>query len=70
MTDAKPSPQPPRPGFPATRMRRLRQLPGVRRLVQQTRLAPANLVLPLFVRTSAAAMRSSLTFGNHWLAAM
>ena len=38
------------PAFPATRMRRLRYQPAVRRLVQETRLAPANLVLPLFVR--------------------
>ncbi len=36
--------------FPATRLRRLRYLPAVRRLVQQTTLSPANLVLPLFVR--------------------
>lgn len=33
-----------------TRLRRLRQHPGVRRLVQQTRLSPTELVLPLFVR--------------------
>ena len=38
------------PGFPTTRLRRLRYHPGVRRLVRQTRLSPANLILPLFVR--------------------
>lgn len=38
------------PRFPTTRMRRLRYHPAVRRLVRQTRLSPANLVLPLFVR--------------------
>ncbi len=37
-------------GFPAVRMRRLRATPGMRRLVAQTRLHPADLVLPLFVR--------------------
>ena len=37
-------------GFPTTRMRRLRMHPAVRRLVRETTLAPANLILPLFVR--------------------
>src|ERR1700679_657929 len=36
--------------FPSTRLRRLRYLPAMRQLVQQTVLSPANLVLPLFVR--------------------
>jgi len=36
--------------FPTTRLRRLRQHPAVRELVRETRLAPANFVLPLFVR--------------------
>jgi porphobilinogen synthase len=36
--------------FPTTRLRRLRYNPAVRELVRQTRLSPANLVLPLFVR--------------------
>ena len=34
---------------PIHRPRRLRQSPGVRRLVAETRLHPANLVLPMFV---------------------
>ena len=38
------------PGFPTTRLRRLRYHPLVRELVRETRLAPANFVLPLFVR--------------------
>ena len=38
------------PGFPTTRMRRLRYNPAVRRLVADVHLAPANLILPLFVR--------------------
>ena len=37
-------------GFPTSRPRRLRQSPAVRRLVAQTRLHPAQLVLPVFVR--------------------
>ncbi len=40
----------PRPGFPTTRLRRLRYNPAVRRLVGQTRLATEELILPLFVR--------------------
>lgn len=37
-------------GFPATRLRRLRYHPAVRNLIRQTRIEPANLILPLFVR--------------------
>lgn len=40
--------------FPATRPRRLRGTPALRRLVAQTHLAPAQLVLPVFVREGAA----------------
>lgn len=36
--------------FPIQRLRRLRASPGLRALVRETRLHPANLVLPLFVR--------------------
>ena len=36
--------------FPDVRMRRLRQSPAMRRLVAETRLHPADLVLPMFVR--------------------
>jgi porphobilinogen synthase len=36
--------------FPITRLRRLRYHPAVRALVRETRLSPANLILPLFVR--------------------
>jgi len=36
--------------FPSTRLRRLRYHPRIRELVRQTRLSPADLVLPLFVR--------------------
>ena len=41
---------PAKPSFPTTRMRRLRYHPAVRRLVQETRLTPADMILPLFVR--------------------
>ena len=45
------TPEHPAAGFPTTRLRRLRYSPAVRRLVQETALQPANLVLPLFVRS-------------------
>jgi porphobilinogen synthase len=38
------------PGFPVVRPRRLRATPALRRLTQQTRVHPAELILPLFVR--------------------
>lgn len=38
------------PRFPQTRMRRLRQNPLVRNLVQEHRVHPGRLILPLFVR--------------------
>jgi porphobilinogen synthase len=41
-------------GFPAVRMRRLRTSPAVRRLVAETRLNPAELVLPVFVKEGLA----------------
>ena len=37
-------------GYPAARPRRLRRTAPLRRLVAQTRLAPADLILPMFVR--------------------
>ncbi|MYV99465.1 porphobilinogen synthase [Streptomyces sp. SID3343] len=40
-------------GFPAHRPRRLRTSPAVRRLVAETRLHPADLILPMFVREGA-----------------
>jgi porphobilinogen synthase len=38
--------------FPTARPRRLRRTPAIRRLVAQTRLHPADLVLPMFVKES------------------
>ena len=40
-------------GFPVVRPRRLRSGPAIRRLVAQTRVSPADLVLPVFVREGA-----------------
>ena len=44
-------------GFPTHRPRRLRQTPALRALVAQTRLHPAELVLPVFVREGATQAR-------------
>jgi porphobilinogen synthase len=38
------------PGFPTSRLRRLRRTPALRRLVSEVTLRPADLVLPMFVR--------------------
>ncbi len=44
-------------GFPAVRMRRLRRFPAMRRMVAETRVAPADLVLPMFVKEGLQAPR-------------
>ncbi|SHH03898.1 porphobilinogen synthase [Streptoalloteichus hindustanus] len=41
--------------WPVARPRRLRTTPALRRLVAETRLSPADLVLPLFVKENATA---------------
>ncbi len=41
-------------GFPTVRPRRLRATPALRRLTQETRVHPAQLILPLFAREGAA----------------
>ena len=43
------------PSGPVLRPRRLRQSPAIRRLVAETRLHPAELVLPVFVREGVSA---------------
>ncbi|HNC75596.1 MAG TPA: porphobilinogen synthase [Elusimicrobiota bacterium] len=43
--------------FPATRLRRLRTTAAARRLVRETRLSPADLVWPLFVRSGRGLRR-------------
>jgi porphobilinogen synthase len=40
--------------FPTTRLRRLRYNPVIRELVKETRISPADLILPLFVRPGKA----------------
>src|SRR5690349_22883628 len=40
--------------YPTVRPRRLRRTPAIRRLVAQTRLHAADLVLPMFVKESLA----------------
>ena len=58
----------PRYGFPTTRLRRLRYNPAVRRLVGSTRLHPAELVLPLFVRPGENVRREIAAMpGNYQL---
>lgn len=42
-------------GFPVVRMRRLRRTPALRRLVQEARLHPAQLVWPLFIKAKGEA---------------
>src|SRR4051812_14523814 len=44
--------------FPATRMRRLRRTAVLRDLVRETRLEPADLVLPLFVEAGLEGRRA------------
>ncbi len=51
--------------FPTTRLRRLRYHPGVRRLVRQTRISPANLILPLFVRPGQGVRQEIAAMPGH-----
>jgi len=53
------------PGFPTTRLRRLRYHPAVRRLIRATRLDPAQLVLPLFVRPGENLRREISSMPGH-----
>jgi porphobilinogen synthase len=56
----------PEPGFPTTRLRRLRYSPAVRRLVRRTRLAAEQLILPLFVRPGVGLRREIASMpGNY-----
>jgi porphobilinogen synthase len=41
--------------FPTTRLRRLRRTSGIRQMVRETRLTPADLIQPLFVRHGGGA---------------
>jgi porphobilinogen synthase len=44
--------------YPNVRPRRLRRTPAMRRLVEETRVAPADLILPVFVREGLAEPRA------------
>jgi porphobilinogen synthase len=52
--------------FPATRLRRLRYHPRIRQLVQETRLAAGNLVLPLFVHAGSRIRRPIESLPGHF----
>ena len=54
------------PGFPTTRLRRLRQNPAIRRLVQQTRLSAGELILPLFVRQGTSFRQPIASMPGHF----
>ncbi|MEX2138281.1 MAG: porphobilinogen synthase [Pirellulales bacterium] len=52
--------------FPSTRLRRLRYHPAVRELVRETRIAPQNLVLPLFARPGRGEKRPIVSMSGHF----
>lgn len=54
------------PGFPTVRLRRLRYHPAVRRMVQEIRLSPSNLILPLFVRPGKGERRPIASMPGHF----
>jgi len=62
----QPSEITPGPGFPITRLRRLRYHPGVRRLVRHTTLSPASLILPLFVRPGTGVRQEISSMPGHF----
>jgi porphobilinogen synthase len=53
-------------GFPTTRLRRLRYHPLVRELVREVRLAPANFILPLFVREGKSIKQAIGSMPGHF----
>jgi len=53
-------------GFPTTRLRRLRYHPAVRSLVRETSLSPANLILPLFVRSGENVRQEISAMPGHY----
>ncbi len=52
--------------FPTTRLRRLRYHPAIRQLVRETHLSPAQLILPLFVRTGTGQRREIASMPGHY----
>jgi porphobilinogen synthase len=55
----------PSAAFPTVRMRRLRQHPRIRELVQAVNLSPKNMVLPLFVRPGQGIRRPIAALPGH-----
>jgi porphobilinogen synthase len=53
--------------FPVTRMRRLRRSAGVRDLVRETRVSPADLIQPYFVRHGSGEEEIPSMPGQHHL---
>jgi porphobilinogen synthase len=51
--------------FPTTRLRRLRQNPAVRSLVQNVRLSPKSLILPLFARAGISRRQPIASLPRH-----
>ncbi len=54
-----------RAGFPATRLRRLRQHPRLREMVRESTLAVDDLILPLFVRTGRGVRQPISSMPGH-----
>lgn len=54
------------PTFPITRMRRLRQHPGVRDLVRETQLTMHDMVLPLFIRHGSNVRHAIQSMPGHY----
>lgn len=52
--------------YPTQRLRRLRQHPGIRQLIRETRLTPGQLVLPLFVRPGVNTRQPILSMPGHF----
>jgi porphobilinogen synthase len=68
MSHAHPETDPPFPGFPTIRPRRLRYHPLIRELVRETELSPRDLILPLFVRPGKVVHQEIASMpGNHQL---
>jgi porphobilinogen synthase len=51
--------------FPTVRMRRLRQHPRIRQLVQEVHISPKNMILPLFVRPGQGIRRPIAALPGH-----
>jgi porphobilinogen synthase len=64
--DAMPRPAAPAPGFPSTRLRRLRQNPALRAAIRGVRLDPRQFILPLFVRSGGGPRREIASMPGQW----